>query len=190
MKVNWPWQLGLLALVLVGCSTIALAQSDSRKPQTTPVRADLRDFSPAPELENTVWLNTPGPLRLAHLRGSVVLLEMWTFDCINCQHVLPSVRGWYQRYSPQGLVVIGNHYPEFDYERSLDNLKKAIADQNVPFPVAQDNDGKTWKAYKNGYWPTIYLIDKRGEIRYEHIGEGGYEITEAAIQSLLAESYP
>jgi thiol-disulfide isomerase/thioredoxin len=188
MRINR--YISLLALVLVGCSTLPSAQARAPEPQNGPVRADLRDYGPAPELTNTVWLNTPKPLHLADLKGNVVLLEMWTFACINCQHILPSVRGWYQKYGPQGLVVIGNHFPEFDYERNLDNLKQAIADQDVPFPVAQDNDGKTWNAYKNGYWPAIYLIDKRGEIRYEHIGEGGYDITEAAIQSLLAETYP
>jgi peroxiredoxin len=100
------------------------------------------------------------------------------------------LREWHERYTDQGLVVIGNHYPEFSYEADLDNLKEAIQRLEVPYPVAQDNDGETWRAYDNRYWPTLYLIDKRGHIRYRHIGEGNYDTTEAAIQSLLAETYP
>ena len=101
--------------------------------------------------------------------------------------MIPSLRGWHDKYKSDGLVVIGNHYPEFGYEKELDNLKKAIVDLNVPYAVAQDNAGKTWRAYNNRYWPTMYLIDKTGHIRYVHIGEGRYDETEAAIQALLAE---
>jgi glutathione peroxidase-family protein len=104
--------------------------------------------------------------------------------------VIPSLREWYNTYKDQGLVVIGNHYPEFSYERDLENLKEALVRLDVPYPVAQDNDRITWGAYKNRYWPTLYLIDKQGDIRYRHIGEGRYEETEAAIQTLLAETYP
>lgn len=99
------------------------------------------------------------------------------------------MRGWYQEYLDDGLVVIGNHYPEFDYETDLDNLKQAITDLEIPYPVAVDNNRKTWGAYNNHYWPTLYLIDKQGRIRYTHIGEGAYAETEQAIQTLLAESY-
>jgi peroxiredoxin len=104
--------------------------------------------------------------------------------------VIPSLREWYQKYKSEGLVVIGNHYPEFSFERDLENLKKAVVDLDVPYPIAQDNDGKTWRAYNNHYWPSLYLIDKQGNIRYTHIGEGQYPETEAAIQALLAEPYP
>jgi thiol-disulfide isomerase/thioredoxin len=152
-------------------------------------RSSLPDRGPAPELENQVWINTDQPLRLQDLRGKVVLLEMWTFGCINCRNVIPYVRGWHEKYAQQGLVVIGNHYPEFGYEKELENLKEAVQRLDVPYPVAQDNDGKTWNAYGNRYWPTAYLIDKRGHIRFVQIGEGSYERTEAAIQELLAETY-
>jgi hypothetical protein len=104
--------------------------------------------------------------------------------------VIPSLRGWHEKYQYQGLVVIGNHYPEFRYEEDLENLKEAIQELNVPYAVAQDNDGQTWQAYKNRYWPTLYLIDKHGQLRYVHIGEGRYAETEEAIQALLAEQYP
>ena len=100
------------------------------------------------------------------------------------------MREWHSNYKDQGLVVIGNHYPEFNHERDLENLTAAVDRLDVPYPVAQDNEGETWRAYKNRYWPTIYLIDKFGHIRYTHIGEGAYQQTETAIQSLLAESYP
>jgi len=100
------------------------------------------------------------------------------------------VREWYYTYKDQGLVVIGNHYPEFNHEHDLANLEDAMIRLDVPYPVAQDNDGATWRAYKNRYWPTRYLIDKSGQVRYFHIGEGAYAETETAIQTLLAEPYP
>ena len=186
----------LLALIvlLAGCGPGASLAGDSGPggpsqsgAGSTPPAVELKDYGPAPELTNQVWLNTDHPLRLADLRGDVILLEMWTFGCINCRHVIPSLRSWYETYQDQGLVVIGNHFPEFSYEADLDNLKAAVADLNVAYPVAQDNDGATWRAYKNQYWPTLYLIDRQGRIRYEHIGEGGYAETEGAIQALLAE---
>jgi hypothetical protein len=100
------------------------------------------------------------------------------------------LREWHNTYKDQGLVVIGNHYPEFSRERDLKNLADAVLRLEIPYPVAQDNDRQTWSAYKNRYWPTLYLIDKWGRIRYTHIGEGAYQETEAAIQALLAEPYP
>jgi hypothetical protein len=104
--------------------------------------------------------------------------------------VIPSLRGWYEKYGAKGLVVIGNHYPEFDYESKLENLKDAVKRLDVPYPIAQDNNGATWSAYKNRFWPTMYLIDKQGNLRYTHIGEGSYDQTESAIKDLLAEVYP
>lgn len=103
--------------------------------------------------------------------------------------MIPSLKEWDQKYRDQGLVIIGNHYPEFSYEADLSNLKDAVAQYGIEYAVAQDNDGETWRAYNNHYWPALYLIDKQGHIRYEHIGEGNYKETEAAIQALLAEEY-
>jgi thiol-disulfide isomerase/thioredoxin len=151
--------------------------------------ASLPDLGPAPELTNTTWLNVAAPLRLADLRGKVVIVEMWTFGCINCQNVMPSLKEWHNKYQDQGLVIIGNHYPEFGYEADLDNLKAAIARFEIKYPVAQDNDGITWRAYKNRYWPALYLIDKQGHLRYTHFGEGRYQETEQNIQALLEEVY-
>jgi len=150
----------------------------------------LPDLGPAPELTNSIWLNTPAPLRLAELRGKVVGVEMWTFDCINCQHVTPSLKAWYASYQDEGFVLIGNHFPEFGFERDLNRLRQAVAAAGIAYPIAQDNAGSTWNAYRNNYWPTLYLIDKRGRIRYVHVGEGAYDQTEANIKTLLAEAYP
>jgi thiol-disulfide isomerase/thioredoxin len=177
----------LIALLLAGCTA---AESTLTTFPTPSTRADLKDYGPAPELANEVWINSDTALRLADLRGKVVALEMWTFGCINCQHVIPSLRDWHGKYAEQGLVIIGNHFPEFGYEADLQNLKDAVARLDIHYAVAQDNDGKNWEAYNNQYWPTIYLIDKQGHIRYTHIGEGAYRQTEAAIEALLAEQYP
>jgi thiol-disulfide isomerase/thioredoxin len=167
-----------LFLLLIGCTM---------NPSLDSTSVSLPDLGPAPELTNTTWLNVDSPLRLADLRGKVVALEMWTFGCINCQNVMPSLKQWDETYRDQGLVIIGNHYPEFSFEEDLTNLQNAIVENDIKYAVAQDNDGATWRAYKNRYWPTLYLIDKQGHLRYVHIGEGGYQTTEAAIQALLAE---
>jgi thiol-disulfide isomerase/thioredoxin len=173
------WLFLLLTLALVACG--------SRIPSVLVTGSDHPDMGLAPELSGDVWLNTPAPLHLADLRGKVVLIDMWTYDCINCQDVIPTLRAWYDKYTPQGLVVIGNHYPEFDYERSLVNLKQAVVKLNIPYPVVQDNDGVNWRAYETLYWPTLYLIDKQGHLRYTRIGEGSYTEIEDAIQALLNE---
>jgi thiol-disulfide isomerase/thioredoxin len=178
------WLIGLFLLTLLGC-TRATSVTESILPKT----ASLPDLGPAPELTNETWLNVDAPLRLADLRGKVVGLEMWTFGCINCQHVMPALKEWHGKYKEQGFVLIGNHYPEFDFESDLDNLKDAVSRFDIPYAVALDNGGDTWRAYNNHYWPVIYLIDKRGRIRHVHIGEGAYAETEAAIQVLLAEPY-
>jgi thiol-disulfide isomerase/thioredoxin len=175
----------LMALLLFGC---ALSQTEARTADSSMYKiTSLPDLGLAPELSNDVWLNAKEPLRLADLRGKVVLLEMWTFGCINCQHVMPSLKEWHAKYKDQGLVIIGNHFPEFSYEADLANLRDAIAQYGIEYPVTQDNDGATWRAYKNHYWPALYLIDKQGHIRYVHIGEGRYKETEENIQALLEE---
>ena len=176
---------GWIAFLLLGCAAQQkdMAPMDSSMPKL----ATLPDLGLAPELSNDIWLNVDAPLRLTDLRGKVVIVERWTFGCINCQNVMPSLKEWHEKYRDQGLVIIGNHYPEFSYEENLDNLKEAIARFDIQYPVAQDNDGATWRAYKNHYWPALYLIDKQGHIRYVHIGEGRYKETEENIKVLLAE---
>ncbi len=134
------------------------------------------------------WFNTGGTtLTIAELRGKVVAVEMWTGGCINCLNTLPYVKEWDARYRAKGLVVVGVHSPEFQHEHAVDYVRAAIAREGIHYPVVMDNDFRIWKAYKNVYWPTLYLIDKKGVIRYNHIGEGEYDATERMITQLLAE---
>ncbi len=133
------------------------------------------------------WFNSE-PLKLQELRGKVVLIDFWTYSCINCQRTLPYLRTWWEKYEQDGLVIIGVHSPEFEFEKNPDNVAQAIEDFELSYPIVQDNDFATWKAYKNRYWPAKYLLDKQGVIRYTHFGEGKYDETEQKIQELLSES--
>jgi thiol-disulfide isomerase/thioredoxin len=132
------------------------------------------------------WLNSD-PLTIQQLKGKVVLVDFWTYTCINCIHTLPYVTSWYDKYKDQGLVVVGVHTPEYPFERNTNNVKDAIKRFNIHYPVAQDNRYATWEAYSNQYWPAYYLIDKSGKIVYIHFGEGDYAETEATIKRLLAQ---
>lgn len=148
--------------------------------------ATLPDFGAAPEFNGIErWLNSE-PLTLAQLRGRVVLVDFWTYACINCIRTLPHVNRWAELYTPQGLTVVGVHTPEFPFERTTRNVEVAMRRHGVKHPVAQDNRYGTWKAYSNQYWPAAYLIDAQGRIRYKHFGEGEYDRTEAVIRALLA----
>lgn len=148
--------------------------------------ATLPDFGPAPEFTGIErWLNSEA-LTLAQLRGRVVLVDFWTYACINCIRTLPHVNRWAELYTPQGLTVVGVHTPEFPFERTTRNVEVAMRRHGVKHPVAQDNRYGTWKAYSNQYWPAAYLIDAQGRIRYKHFGEGEYDRTEAVIRALLA----
>jgi thiol-disulfide isomerase/thioredoxin len=126
------------------------------------------------------------PTTLAALHGQVVLVEFWTFGCINCVRTLPTVERWYQTYKDQGFTVIGIHAPEFDHERVAANVARAIVDRHLSYPVVLDNELSTWNAYDNHYWPAQYLIDRQGLLRNVHYGEGRYQETEQAIRQLLA----
>ena len=141
----------------------------------------------APDITNGTWLNGT-PLQFADLKGKVVMVEFWTFGCYNCRNVEPYVKQWQERYADQGFVVIGVHSPEFSHEREIENVRRYIKEHDIHFPVPIDNDFSTWNKYGNRYWPTMYLIDKRGIIRYIRIGEGGYRETEHLIKTLLDES--
>ncbi|MFK4771105.1 cytochrome c biogenesis protein DipZ [Rhizobium sp. ZW T2_16] len=150
--------------------------------------ADLPVEGRAPSLGGAVeWLNSP-PLSTEALKGKVVLVDFWTYSCINCIRTVPYVRAWAEKYKDQGLVVIGVHAPEFAFEKKIDNVKKAISDFKIGYPVAIDNDYRIWRAFNNSYWPASYLIDAKGNIRYHHFGEGNYGRTEQAIQDLLREA--
>ena len=146
--------------------------------------------TPAPELADMdAWLNSP-PLRLADLRGQVVLLDFWTFGCVNCIRTLPQLRRWHERYGRDGLVVIGVHTPEFAHERPLPALRDAVARHGLAYPIAQDNAYRSWNAYGVRYWPAQILIDREGRIAWRHYGEGGEADTEARIRQLLKGAAP
>ena len=151
----------------------------------------LPALGPAPDFTgNQRWFNTAGgrPLSLGELRGKVVLVDFWTYTCINCIRTLPYLKAWDERYRDKGLTIVGVHTPEFPFERDAENVKDAIAQNGLRYPVAQDNDYATWDAYGNQFWPAKYLIDARGQVRYTHFGEGDYEETEEAIRRLLEEA--
>ncbi|GAB3628822.1 hypothetical protein GCM10027419_36730 [Pandoraea terrae] len=150
--------------------------------------APLPVEGPLPPLDGAVqWLNSP-PLTAQSLRGKVVLIDFWTFSCINCLHTLPYVKAWSQKYRDQGLVVIGIHAPEFASERDIGNVKKAMHDLGIDYPVAIDNNFAIWRAFRNRYWPAFYFADAQGRIRYHHFGEGEYAESEQVIQQLLREA--
>src|SRR5271156_2309365 len=142
----------------------------------------------APSLSGAVqWLNSP-PLTMEALKGKVVLVDFWTYSCINCLRAIPYVRAWAEKYRDQGLVVIGVHAPEFAFEKNVDNVRKAVSDLKIDYPVAIDNDYAIWRAFNNEYWPAHYFIDAKGQIRHHHFGEGNYDESERVIQQLLAEA--
>jgi len=154
---------------------------------TTKTGGMLPIEGPLPSLDGAVlWLNSP-PLTREQLKGKVVLIDFWTYSCINCIRSVPYVRAWAERYRDQGLVVIGVHAPEFAFERDPANVRKAVADLGIGYPVALDNNLIIWRAFDNRYWPAHYLADAQGRIRYHHFGEGRTDETEAAIRALLAE---
>jgi cytochrome c biogenesis protein CcdA/thiol-disulfide isomerase/thioredoxin len=151
---------------------------------------NLQDFGPAPPFTGIhTWLGTPGgkPLTMAGLRGRVVLLDFWTYSCINCLRTLPQVTAWDAKYRAAGLTIVGVHSPEFAFEHVVINIRRAIERNHIRYPVAVDNDFETWTAYGNQYWPAEYLIDRGGHVRYASFGEGDYAKTEAVIRELLGE---
>jgi thiol-disulfide isomerase/thioredoxin len=151
---------------------------------------DKSQFIKAPEFAQVDgYINTynNSPLTLSSLKGKVVLVDFWTYSCINCIRTIPYINDWNQKYTDKGLVIVGVHSPEFEFEKNYDNVKAAVQRLGITYPVILDSDHGTWNAYGNQYWPRHYLIDNQGYIRDNHIGEGGYDQTEKAIQSLLAE---
>lgn len=168
----------------------AIAPSDSSS-TNSPSETAVGDSALAasskglPEFQGiSQWLNS-APLTVDNLKGNVVLVQFWTFACINCQRTLPYIVQWHQRYADKGLKVIGIHTPEFAFERDLNNVKQALQKHNITYPVPIDNEFKTWRAYSNEYWPHLFLADRQGLVRYDHIGEGAYDTTEQTIRRLL-----
>ena len=143
---------------------------------------------PLPEFQGIQqWLNSP-PLTMAGLKGNVVLVQFWTFGCINSQRTLPYITRWHEQFADQGLKIVGVHTPEFSFEREVENVKEALQRYQINYAVAIDNDIRTWRAYYNRYWPCLYLTSREGLFRYKHIGEGAYDKTEQTIRQFLAEA--
>jgi len=168
-----------------GIGTVAAEAGEDPGAAALPVIGRAPDF-----IGTQQWFNTPGdrPLSLHELRGQVVLVDFWTYTCINCIRTLPYLKAWDERYRDRGLTIVGVHTPEFPFEREAGNVADAIEQSDLRYPVAQDNEYATWNAYANQYWPAKYLIDAQGRVRYVHFGEGEYEQTEVAIRELLAEA--
>jgi cytochrome c biogenesis protein CcdA/thiol-disulfide isomerase/thioredoxin len=154
-----------------------------------PSASRLPSYGRAPEFTGiNNWLNSQSPVTMASLKGKVVLVDFWTYTCINCIRTLPYVTSWYEKYKDQNFVVIGVHTPEFEFEKKTENVQMATVQYKINYPVAQDNDFATWRAYDNHYWPAKYLIDAEGNIRYFHFGEGNYQETEENIRTLIEEA--
>ena len=182
----------LLAVSVGACARdvgpVVAPKAEPEHPQTSRKVAVSRDEPRAPELTGiTGWINSE-PFTLESQRGKVVLVDFWTFNCVNCIRTFPYLKKWHQKYAENGLVIVGVHSPEFEFERSLENVMAATIKHGLEYPVAQDNGFATWRAYTNRYWPAKYLIDKNGYIRYTHFGEGAYSETEQKIVELLTES--
>jgi thiol-disulfide isomerase/thioredoxin len=199
MKANKLLLAGLLASAI--CVPIPGHAEDKSVPRSMPSAAVhvpfLRGFQTSSQtaidkelrsLDRAIeWINSP-PLTAAGLRGKVVLIDFWTYSCINWIRSLPYVRAWAEKYKNQGLVVIGVHTPEFAFEKNIDNVRRAAKEMGIAYPIATDNDYAIWRAFKNHYWPALYFVDAQGRIRYHHFGEGEYERSEMIIQQLLSEA--
>ena len=179
----------VVGLVLVGALVYVTGLT---KELLSPFRSSSSTYktseaATAPDLASGDWINSE-PLKLKDLRGRVVLIEFWTFGCINCRNTLPFVKSLNDRYQAKGLTVIGVHSPEFDEERRVEKLRREVTSLGIPYAVVTDNDYQTWGAYHVEAWPTTFLLDKQGRIRWMHVGEGGYDEAERLIQKLLAEN--
>jgi thiol-disulfide isomerase/thioredoxin len=164
----------------------ALPTEVTVRPPKPAAAIDRSKLSLAPDLASKTWINSP-PLTMEALRGKVVVVDFWTFACYNCRNTLPYFKAWDQKYRAQGLVIIGVHTPELFIERDLANVKQAVQDDGLKYPIAVDGDYANWNRYRVWAWPTWFIVDKEGYIRYSHVGEGDYTRSEATIQQLLAE---
>jgi len=194
---TYPWILAVVALILAAIqpdlSVRATAESVTSAVKNTPPQmtasmpANLPVEGYLPPLNSGEWLNSK-PLTSADLRGKVVLVDFWTYTCINWRRQLPWVRAWAEKYKDQGLVVIGVHAPEFSFEKNIDNVRQAIKDRRVDYPVVTDNDLTIWTAFNNEAWPALYFVDAKGRIRHHLFGEGEYQESEMILQQLLREA--
>ena len=187
MKIEQLSLVAVLASAILTPIATAAEDSDMAPPPTLaaarlPIEGELASLGSATE-----WLNSP-PLTKTDLRGKVVLVDFWTYTCINWLRQSPYVRAWADKYQDRGLVVIGVHAPEFVFEKDLDNVRRAVKNLRVDYPIAIDNDHAIWRAFRNQYWPALYFIDAQGHIRHHQFGEGDYEQSERIIQQLLVEA--
>jgi len=191
MKKNKFVQKPFLTLIVVILVAAAILYIESQKPSVNiPGRNNTEQKSGYPRAPDFAgidqWINSE-PLKIEQLRGKVVLVDFWTYTCINCIRTLPYLKEWDKKYRDKGLVIVGVHTPEFDFEKKYENVLKAVNDYQLKYPVAQDNNYVTWNMYQNRYWPHEFLIDIDGYVRHDHIGEGSYDETEKMIQTLLQE---
>ncbi len=189
MKINaYVIVFGLIAIVVVAAvlsSLVAYLSPTTGNSSATSNLSGLHDYGPAPNFQGTDgWINSP-PLNLSDLRGKVVLVDFWTYSCINCIRTIPYLNAWYGKDGGNGFVIVGVHTPEFQFEKNYTNVLAAVKSFGIKYPVALDSKYATWNAYNNKYWPADYLLDKNGDIRDIQIGEGGYNTTEMLIQELL-----
>lgn len=178
VTVGYAKGYGPLGLISSGIRTVTSGSSTISSPAS--------DTARAPEFAEGTWINSE-PLSIKGLSGRVVLVEFWTFGCYNCRNTLPFVNRWHDRYTDKGLTIVGVHSPEFEGERNVDKVRRQVASLGIRFPVVTDNDYQTWRAYKVEAWPTLFLLDKAGRVRWTHVGEGAYDQAEQTIQKLLAE---
>jgi thiol-disulfide isomerase/thioredoxin len=149
---------------------------------------DAKDGPPAPAFNDGVWINSDA-LTLASLRGRVVVVDFWTFGCYNCRNTLPSIKRLHDTYGAKGLTVVGVHTPESSYEKEIANVRRSVGSLGIRYPILTDNDYATWNAYGVEAWPTVFILDRRGRVRYKHVGEGAYDEQERTVKTLLAEEY-
>ena len=197
MKTEIKTALILTIIIVIGISTISIVlstldmhtqSSDKSFEMNSFEKINKSGFKMAPDLVGIAYyLNTTPEELSKEIKGKVILYDFWTYSCINCIRTLPYITEWNAKYLDQGLLIIGVHSPEFEFEKDPENVKMAIAKYGISYPIVLDNDMKTWKAFENRYWPRKYIADHEGYLRYDHIGEGGYKETEKVIQSLLEE---
>ena len=175
---------GAAALIASSLASSTVPGISAEAPRSTPFEIAAAQYTAPNFVGISNWFNSP-PLDIASLRGKVVLVNFWTYGCVNCVNALPHVTALYDKYKARGFVVVGVHTPEFPFERSAGNVQAALKRHGITYPVAQDNDSKTWNAYRNRYWPAQYIVDQNGRIVFQHAGEGQYKEIERTVAGLL-----
>lgn len=176
--------LSLFSIVCI--AVLAVAVTSVQNVHSSDRVATIKPYAAPEIISEGEWFNSD-PIKLADLKGQVVLVEFWTFSCYNCINTRPHVNKWYESYKDSGFEIIGVHAPEFAHEKKALNVQKAIEKYGIQYPVVMDNNFKTWRAYKNRYWPAFYVVNKQGDVVHTHFGEGKYQETENIIKALLAE---